>query len=250
MVVMLNSLSRALGCQLSKALGKAGATVSMCSSILCRANYAIGKKGKTHFQRFGATNIQGVAKFMRQMPETHRYINKLMDNSGYPLDRKTLDKSSHEVTQEDHKKVTYIDPGDTYRLSQSMDSFPINNSCNAREAGGLTIRIASNSAIAGNTSHAIYRITKSKPTARTKEIALEHSDKNVRLYNLPLSSTFALGTFSSATMSEAEKTTLENSGKMVGDSREFATIIASKSTVNYAFATHNLVVAHGGIVKQ
>jgi hypothetical protein len=37
---------------------------------------------------------------------------------------------------------------------------------------------------------------------------------------------------------------------MAGDPRELATIVASESTVNYAFAIHNTIVAHGGTVKQ
>ena len=249
---MVSTLRRALGCQISKELGKAGATLTMCSSISRGANYAIGKKGKTHSQRFGATNIQGVAKFRRQMAETYRHINKLIDNSGYHFDRKTRDQRSYEATQEEEerKKVINIDLGDTSRPLQSIISFAINNGCSAREVGGLIIKIASNSAIAGNTSHAIYSIMKSRITARTKEIALEHSAKNVRLSNLTLSSIFALGSFSSETISETEKTTLENSRKMAGDPRELATIVASESTVNYAFAIHNTIVAHGGTVKQ
>jgi hypothetical protein len=148
------------------------------------------------------------------------------------------------------KKVINIDPGDTSRPLRSIISLAINNGCSARGAGGLIIKIASNSAIAGNTSHIINSNTKSRITARTKEIALEHSDKNVGLSNLTLSSIFALGSFSSETISEAEKTTLENSRKMAGDSRELATIVASESIVNYAFAIHNTIVAHGGTVKQ
>jgi hypothetical protein len=129
------------------------------------------KKGKTHSQRFGATNIQGVAKFMRQMAETYRHINKLIDNSGYHFDRKIRDQRSYEATNEERKKVINIDPGDTSRPLQSIISFVINDGCSAREVGGLIIKIASNSAIAGNTSHAIQSIVKSRLTARTKEIA-------------------------------------------------------------------------------
>jgi len=168
---MDSSLRRALGCRTSKEFGKAGATLTMCSSISRGANYAIGKKGKTHSQRFGATNIQGVAKFMRQMAETYRHINKLIDNSGYYFDRKIRDQRSYEATQEERKKVINVDPGDTSRPLQSIISFVINNGCSAREVGGLIIKIASNSAIEGNTSHAIYSIMKSRITARTKEIA-------------------------------------------------------------------------------
>jgi NADP-dependent 3-hydroxy acid dehydrogenase YdfG len=247
---MVSTHRRAFGCQISKELGKAGATLTMCSSISRGANYAIGKKGKTHSQRFGATNIQGVTKFRRQMAETYRHINKLIDNSGHHFDGKTRDQRSYEAIHKERKKVINIDPGDTSRPLQSIISFAINNGYSAREVGGLIIKIASNSAFVGNTSHAIYSIRKSRITARTKEIALEHSAKNVRLSNLALSSIFALGSFSSETISETEKTTLENSRKMAGDPRELATIVASESTVNYAFAIHNTIVAHGGTVKQ
>ena len=246
----VSSLSRALGSQISKELGKTGATVIMCSSISRGANYGIGKKGKTHSQRSGARNIQGVAKFMHHMAETHRHINKLVDNLGYPLERKKQDKRPHEATQEDRKKVIDIDPGDTCRLLQSMISFGINNGCSAREAGGRIINIASKSAIARNTSITVYGIAKSRLTTRTKEIALEHGDKNIRLYNFTLSSIFVRDRFSSATLSEGKKTTLENSRKMAGDSRQLFTIVASRSTVNFAFAIHNTIVADGGTVKK
>jgi hypothetical protein len=37
---------------------------------------------------------------------------------------------------------------------------------------------------------------------------------------------------------------------MAGDSRQLFTIVASRSTVNFAFAIHNTIVADGGTVKK
>ena len=97
-------------------------------------------------------------------------------------------------------------------------------------------------------ARAPYSIMKSGVIAITKHIALDYGDKNIRAYTLALGNISTEAIFASMTLTERKKAAVENSMKRWGDPTEVATIAASVTSEDFAFASGNRIVIQGGTV--
>jgi len=247
-VVIISGASGGIGFHMSKEFGERAATVIMCSSSKSRAENSSGIiNGVSHPEKLDVTNAQGMGEFVRRMAATHKHIDILINNAGYPFDRAMWNKSFHQVTEEDLNRVIDVDLRGTFRLSQAIIPLMLKNSDSNRTAGGVIINIASAPAVSGHTAGAPYSIAKSGVMTITKHIALEYGEKNIRAYTLALGNISTEATFASMTLTERKRAAME-SMKRWGDPWEVATIAANFASEEFSFSTGNTIVIDGGMV--
>lgn len=226
-----------------------GATVSICSRSMRRAeNCASCIEGKTYPEILDVTNVQSLAEYMRHVADRHRHIDILINNAGYLFDRMIWNKRFHQVAEEDLEKVVGVDLKGTFGLSQVAISFMIKNIRSAREAVGPIISITSTLTIAGHTVDPLYSTMKYGVIAITENIAKDYSDKSIQAYTLSLVNVYTQVTFVTMTLAERKKVSMQYSMKRRGDPREVATIAASVTNYDIAFAAGDTIVIDGGTV--
>ena len=235
---------------MSKEFAERGAPVIMCClrSKGSAENSASLINGVTHPEKLDVTNAQGIGEFVCRMAATHKHIDILINNAGYPFHREMWNKTFHEVTEKDLNRVIDVDLKLTFRLSQAAIPFILENGSSTRRAGGVIINIASTPAVAAHTAGAPYSIAKSAVIAITKHIALEYGDKNIRAYTLALGNISTEATFASMTLTERKSAAMENSMKRWGDRLEVATIAANLASDDFSFSNGNMIVIHSGTV--
>jgi 3-oxoacyl-[acyl-carrier protein] reductase len=166
----------------------------------------------------------------------------LVNNAGYPFDRKIWTKRFHEVDEDEFDRIIQVDLKGTLRLCHSVLPAMLSS------GGGVIINISSTPAVSGHTEGAPYTVAKAGVIAITKHIALEYGDKNIRAYTLALGNISSEATFSSMTVTERRKAAMENSMKRWGEPQEVAKVAASVADDDFSFATGNTIVIDGGTV--
>ncbi len=239
-VAIVTGASKGIGFEIAKEFAARGATVIVCSRSMADAEKSAGLiKGKVYPEQLDVTSQPAVAKFMRHMLERHRRIDILINNAGYPFDRKMWFKKFHEVTEEEVDRVINVDLKGTFRLSRAAIPLML-------KGGGVIISISSTPAISGHTEGAPYSIAKAGIIAMTKHIALEYG--NIRAYTLALGNISSEATFNSMTPAEKKKAAAENSMRRWGYPKEVASVAASLADDSFSFATGNTIVIDGGAV--
>jgi 3-oxoacyl-[acyl-carrier protein] reductase len=123
-VAIISGASRGLGFEMSKEFAERGGTVIMCSRSKDSAENSAGLiNGITHPEKLDVTNSQGIGEFVCRMAATHKHIDILINNAGYPFDRELWNKRFHEVTEEDLERVIDVELKGTFRLKQIFLSF-------------------------------------------------------------------------------------------------------------------------------
>lgn len=242
-VAVVTGSSRGIGFEIAREFAARGAAVIVCSRRMTDAEKSASRiKGKTYPEKLDVTDAAGVVKFVRHVAEKYGRIDVLVNNAGYPFERKIWTKRFHEVTEDEFDRVIQVDLKGTLRLCHSTIPIMI------KGGGGVIINISSTPAISGYTEGAPYTIAKAGIIAITKHIALEYGIKNIRAYTLALGNISTDATFNSMTATERKKAAMENSMKRWGDPSEVAKVAASVANDDFAFATGNTIVIDGGTV--
>jgi 3-oxoacyl-[acyl-carrier protein] reductase len=242
-VAIVTGASGGIGFEIAKEFAARGATVIICSRSLASAERSAGLiKGKAYPEQLDITDAAGVVKFLRHVRERHKRIDVLVNNAGYPFDKKIWYKKFHEVTEEEFDQVLRVDLKGTLRLLQA--AVP----AMAKTGGGIVINIASTPAMFGHTEGAPYSVAKAAIIAMTKHIALEYGGSNIRAYTLALGNIATAATFNSMTAAERKKAANENAMKRWGDPKEVAKVAAGIAGGDFTFATGNTIVVDGGTV--
>lgn len=242
-VAVVTGSSRGIGFEIAKEFAARRATVIVCSRSIAGAEKSASLiRGKAYPEKLDVTDAPSVDKFMCRVIERHRRIDVLVNNAGYPFDRKIWTKRFHKVAEVEFDKVIQVDLKGTLRLCHSALPFMIKN------RGGVIINISSTPALSGHTEGSPYTIAKAGVIAITKHIALEYGEKNIRAYTLALGNISSEATFGSMTVTERKKAAMENSMKRWGDPMEVAKTAASLASDDFSFATGNTIVIDGGTV--
>jgi 3-oxoacyl-[acyl-carrier protein] reductase len=242
-VAVVTGSSRGIGFEIAKEFAARRATVIVCSRSMAGAKKSASLiRGKAYPEKLDVTDAPGVANFMQRVIERHGRVDIVVNNAGYPFDRKIWTKRFHEVDEVEVDKVIQVDLKGTLRLCHSALPFMIKN------RGGVIINISSTPALSGHTEGSPYTIGKAGVIAITKHIALEYGDKNIRAYTLALGNISSEATFSSMTVTERKKAAMENAMKRWGDPIEVAKAAASLACDDFSFATGNTIVIDGGTV--
>jgi 3-oxoacyl-[acyl-carrier protein] reductase len=254
--------SRGIGFAIAKEFAERNAsTVIVCYRYLKQAEKAVTQiKGKVFATEVDITSDSSVKEFIQQILDSHKRIDVLVNNAGYPFDKNIWYKKFHEIDDHDLDKIMEVDLKGSARLSravipimlQSNYDDTINRTKKAkiekrkRMGGGVIINISSTPAIAGHTEGSPYTIAKAGVIALTKCIANEYGVNNIRAYSLALGNIATRATYQSMTSEDRDKAIQEPSMKRWGKPEEVAKVAACIAGDNFSFATGNTIVIDGG----
>jgi NAD(P)-dependent dehydrogenase (short-subunit alcohol dehydrogenase family) len=221
------------------------ATVIVCSrSKQSAVKSAEEIKGKTFAAEIDVTDRSSIKRFLQQIISDHERIDILINNAGYPFDRKIWYKKFHKVTDDEVDRIIEVDLKGSVRLSMAVLHSMLQN--NPEE--WVIINISSTPAIAGHIEGASYTIAKAANIALPKCIVLEYGGKNIRAYTLALDNIVTLAKYYSMNENDRNKAAEEPSMRRWGRPEEVVKIAASIASDNFSFATGNTIVIDGGTV--
>lgn len=221
------------------------ATVIVCSrSKQSAVKSAEEIKGKTFAAEIDVTNSSSIKRFLQQIVSDHERIDILINNAGYPFDRKIWYKKFHEITDDEVDRIIEVDLKGSVHLSMAVLHSMLQN--NLEE--WVIINISSTPAIAGHIEGASYTIAKAANIALTKCIVLEYGGKNIRAYTLALDNIATLAKYYSMNENDRNKAAEEPSMRRWGRPEEVAKVAACIASDNFSFATGNTIVIDGGTV--
>jgi len=220
-------------------------TVIVCSrSKQSAVKSAEEIKGKTFAAEIDVTNRSSIKRFLQQIVSDHERIDILINNVGYPFDRKIWYKKFHEVIDYELDRIIEVDLKGSVHLSMTVLHSMLQN--NPEE--WIIINISSTPAIAGHIEGASYTIAKAANIALTTCIVLEYGGKNIRVYTLVLDNIATLAKYYSMTENDRNKATEEPLMRRWGRPEEVAKVAACIASDNFSFATGNTIVIDGGTV--
>lgn len=221
------------------------ATVIVCSrSKQSAVKSAEEIKGKTFAAEIDVTNRSSIKRFLQQIVSDHERIDILINNAGYPFDRKIWYKKFHEITDDEVDRIIEVDLKGSVHLSMAVLHSMLQNNLE----GWVIINISSTPAIAGHIEGASYTIAKAANIALTKCIVLEYGGKNIRAYTLALDNIATLAKYYSMNENDRNKAAEEPSMRRWGRPEEVAKVAACIASDNFSFATGNTIVIDGGTV--
>jgi NAD(P)-dependent dehydrogenase (short-subunit alcohol dehydrogenase family) len=221
------------------------ATVIVCSrSKQSAVKSAEEIKGKTFAAEIDVTNSSSIKRFLQQIVSDHERIDILINNAGYPFDRKIWYKKFHEITDDEVDRIIEVDLKGSVHLSMAVLHSMLQN--NLEE--WVIINISSTAAIAGHIEGALYTIAKAANIALTKCIVLEYGGKNIRACTLALDNIATLAKYYSMNENDRNKAAEEPSMRRWGRPEEVAKVAACIASDNFSFATGNTIVIDGGTV--
>ena len=221
------------------------ATVIVCSrSKQSAVKSAEEIKGKTFAAEIDVTNSSSIKRFLQQIVSDHERIDILINNAGYPFDRKIWYKKFHEITDDEVYRIIEVDLKGSVHLSMAVLHSMLQN--NLEE--WVIINISSTPAIAGHIEGASYTIAKAANIALTKCILLEYGGKNIRAYTLALDNIATLAKYYSMNENDRNKAAEEPSMRRWGRPEEVAKVAVCIASDNFSFATGNTIVIDGGTV--
>jgi 3-oxoacyl-[acyl-carrier protein] reductase len=241
-LAVVTGASGGIGFEVSRQLLQRGATILVTSRELDRARETAKKLGPGAIaEQVDITDQKSTHDFARRIAKKYHRLDLLVNNAGYPFDRRLWYKKFHEGGDDALDSVLAVDLAGTVRISRAC--IPL-----MMKRGGVIISISSTPAIAGHSEGAPYTLAKSAIIAMTKHIALEYGRNKIRAYVLALGNIATEATFNAMTGAERKKAANENAMKRWGRPAEVATAVAALASEDFSFATGNTIVIDGGTV--
>lgn len=260
-IAIVTGSSRGIGFAIAKEFAEnKGAIVIVCSRSHVRAARAAAQiNGKTFAAKLDVTNDTSIKKFIKQILSKYKQIDILINNAGYPFDKKIWYKKFHEGTIIELDRVLEVDLKGSVRLCRAVIPIMLqntttnNNNRNKNEdeskvEGGVIINISSTPAIAAHTEGSPYTIAKAANISLTKSIAREYGGNNIRAYSLALGNISTLATYDSMTKEDRQRAAEESPMKRWGKPEEVAKVASCIADSNFSFATGNTIIIDGGSV--
>jgi 3-oxoacyl-[acyl-carrier protein] reductase len=244
-LAIVTGSTKGIGFAISKEFAEnKGATVVVCSRSKQRADKAAKQiRGKTLGAKLDVTDSRSIQKFLQHVLSLHKRIDILINNAGYPFNRRIWYKKFHEVTDDEIQRIIEVDLKGSIRLSRAVIRNMIKN-----DIRGVIINMSSTPALSGYTEGAPYTIAKAATNALTKQIAMEYGSRHIRAYTLTLGNIATEATYNSMTEKDRKKAEEESSMKRWGRPEEVAKVAACIASDSFSFATGNTIVIDGGTV--
>jgi NAD(P)-dependent dehydrogenase (short-subunit alcohol dehydrogenase family) len=244
-VALVTGSTKGIGLAIAKEFAEQnGATVIVCSRSKDKAKKIAAQiNGKTDHAGIDITSDAGVDGLVRKVLTSHKHIDILINNAGYPFERKIWYKPFHKIQTRDLKAILEVDTIGSVRLAKAVVNSMLNNN-----RGGVIVNISSTPAITGHLEGAPYTLAKAAVTALTKHIALEYGSKNIRAYTLMLGNVATKATFNAMTEEERQRGAQEAAMKRWGKPEEVAKVAACVASDHFSFVTGNTIVIDGGAV--
>jgi NADP-dependent 3-hydroxy acid dehydrogenase YdfG len=120
-VAIVSGNSRSVNSKLARELAAQSAVLIVCSRGMASAQKSASTIiGEAHPERLDVTDAHHVSEFARNISESPKYIDVLINNAGNPFDPGVWIKRLHEVAKEDFGRVIEADLKGTLSLSQEM----------------------------------------------------------------------------------------------------------------------------------
>ena len=240
-IVIVTGGAGGLGLEIAKELSKKEAIVIITSrrrSNLQRVRHMIGKN--CYGFELDLIKEKSVAKFIRRISKEFNTVDVLVNNSGFPFERKIWFKKVHDVSDMELSNILQVDLIGSFRISKEILKIMM------KKRNGVIINIASTPAISGHLYGSPYSIAKSGLICLTKHIALEYGQYNIRSYSVALGDIDTKVMRKSLSKSELQKARNENTLKRLGRPEEIAKSIVSLAGDDFSFSTGNTLIMDGG----
>jgi 3-oxoacyl-[acyl-carrier protein] reductase len=230
-----------LGLEIAKELAIKGAVVIITSrkkSNLQRACNTIGRN--CYGFELDIIKAKSIIQFVKRISKDFDTVDVLVNNAGFPFERKIWFKKVHEITDKELLSILQVDLIGSFRISRQILKIMM------KKRNGVIINIASTPAISGHSSGSPYSVAKAGLIGLTKHIALEYGRYNIRSYSVALGDIGTQALRKSLSKSELQKARNENTLKRLGRPEEIAKSIVSIAGEDFTFSTGNTLIIDGG----
>ena len=232
-----------LGFEIAKELVRKSATVIITSRKKSKLQKACNLIGKNSYGfELDVVNTKSIVQFINRISQDFNTVDVLVNNAGFPFERKIWFKNVHEITDTELLNVVQVDLIGSFRVTKEILKIMM------KKRKGVIINIASTPAISGHSYGSPYSIAKAGLIGLTKHIALEYGQYNIRSYSVALGDIETQAMRQSLSKSELRRARNENTLKRLGRPEEIAKSIVSIASENFSFSTGNTLIIDGGKV--
>lgn len=232
-----------LGLEIAKELARKSATVIITSRNKTKLQKACNLVGKnTYGFELDVIKTKSIVQFIKNISQDFDTVDVLVNNAGFPFERKIWFKNVHDITDTELLNVIQVDLIGSFRVTKEILKIMM------KKRKGVIINIASTPAIAGHSNGLPYSIAKAGLIGLTKHIALEYGQYNIRSYSVALGDIDTQAMRKAFSKSELRRARNENTLKRLGRPEEIARSIASIASENFSYSTGNTLIIDGGKV--
>jgi 3-oxoacyl-[acyl-carrier protein] reductase len=240
-ICIVTGAAGGLGLEIAKELAKKRATVIITSRKKSRLQNACNLIGKNSYGfELDVSNMKSIVQFIKSISQVFDTVDVLVNNAGFPFQRKIWFKNVHEITETELMNIIQVDLIGSFRISKEILKIMM------KKRKGIIINVASTPAISGHTYGVPYTIAKAGLIGLTKHIALEYGKYNIRSYSVALGDIDTQAMRKSLSKSELQRVKNENTLKRLGRPEEIAKSIVSIASENFSFSTGNTLIIDGG----
>jgi 3-oxoacyl-[acyl-carrier protein] reductase len=240
-ICIVTGAAGGLGLEIAKELAKKRATVIITSRKKSRLQNACNLIGKNSYGfELDVSNMKSIVQFIKSISQVFETVDVLVNNAGFPFQRKIWFKNVHEITETELMNIIQVDLIGSFRISKEILKIMM------KKRKGMIINVASTPAISGHTYGVPYTIAKAGLIGLTKHIALEYGKYNIRSYSVALGDIDTQAMRKSLSKSELQRVKNENTLKRLGRPEEIAKSIVSIASENFSFSTGNTLIIDGG----
>jgi 3-oxoacyl-[acyl-carrier protein] reductase len=230
-----------LGLEIAKELARMGAVVIITSRKKSKLQRACNMIGRNCYGfELDIIKAKSIIQFVKRISKDFDTVDVLINNAGFPFERKIWFKKVHEITDKELLNILQVDLIGSFRISRQILKIMM------KKRNGVIINIASTPAISGRSYGSPYSVAKAGLIGLTKHIALEYGQYNIRSYSVALGDIDTQAMRKSLTKSELQKARNENTLKRLGRPEEIAKSIVSIAGEDFTFSTGNTLIIDGG----
>jgi 3-oxoacyl-[acyl-carrier protein] reductase len=230
-----------LGLEIAKELARMGAVVIITSRKKSKLQRACNMIGRNCYGfELDIIKAKSIIQFVKRISKDFDTVDVLINNAGFPFERKIWFKKVHEITDKELLNILQVDLIGSFRISRQILKIMM------KKRNGVIINIASTPAISGRSYGSPYSLAKAGLIGLTKHIALEYGQYNIRSYSVALGDIDTQAMRKSLSKSELQKTRNENTLKRLGRPEEIAKSIVSIAGEDFTFSTGNTLIIDGG----
>lgn len=240
-ICIVTGSASGLGLEIAKEFARKGAVVIITSRKKSKLQEACNMIGKNCYGfELDVIKVKSIIKFIKRISKDFNTVDVLVNNAGFPFERKIWFKRVHDITDTELLNILQVDLFGSFRISKEILKTMM------KKRKGVIINIASTPAISGHTYGSPYSIAKAGLIGLTKHIALEYGRYNIRSYSVALGDIDTQAMRKSLSKNELQKARNENTLKRLGRPEEIAKSIVSIASEDFSFSTGNTLIIDGG----
>jgi 3-oxoacyl-[acyl-carrier protein] reductase len=230
-----------IGLEIARELQRKGATVIITSRKKSKLQKACNIIGSNCYGfKLDVIKTKSIVQFIKLISKEFNTVDVLINNAGFPFERKIWFKKVHDVTDRELLNILQVDLIGSFRISKEILKIMM------KKRKGVIINVASTPAVSGHSYGSPYSIAKAGLIGLTKHIALEYGQYNIRSYSVALGDIDTQAMRKSLSKRELQKARKDNTLKRLGRPEEIAKSIVSIAGQDFSFSTGNTLIIDGG----